>query len=68
MANQRYFAWLLRVWQREEENTAVHYASLEDPHTGERLGFATLEALMTYVKKCMASTKGQNDQMPGDSL
>jgi hypothetical protein len=49
----RYCAYLLRCWQ---EQSFVHVGrtvwrfSLEDPHTGERRGFATWEAVVAFLK------------------
>jgi hypothetical protein len=47
---QRYMAYLLRLWQVNTTETAVWRASLEDPHTGEQKGFADLESLFTFLK------------------
>jgi len=45
----RYRAYLLRLWETEDEGRCVWRASLEDPATGERHGFASLEALVAYL-------------------
>jgi hypothetical protein len=45
-----YVGYLLRLWQVSEGQNAVWRASLEDPHTGERRGFATLQELFTYLE------------------
>jgi hypothetical protein len=46
-----YHAFLLRLWRAEVTSTGSPFwrASLENPHTGERLGFATLEQLFAYL-------------------
>lgn len=44
-----YFSYLLRLW-REEEGTAVWRASLQDPRTGERVGFAYLDELFEFLR------------------
>lgn len=46
-----YHAYLLRLWRADRHHTgpATWRASLEDPHTGLRLGFATLEQLFAYL-------------------
>jgi hypothetical protein len=51
MANikRRYLAYLLRLWQIKDAGKLVWRASLEDPHTGERQGFANLEALIDFL-------------------
>ena len=45
-----YLAYLLRLWRIAEEK-ANWRASLEDPHTGERLGFASLKELFSFLKE-----------------
>ena len=44
-----YLAYLLRMWRVEAEEGPVWRASLESPHTGERAGFASLEALFAFL-------------------
>jgi len=44
-----YLAYMLRMWQVEAEDGPVWRASLESPHTGERQGFADLEALFAFL-------------------
>ena len=41
-----YHAYLLRLWQTK----TGWRASLEHPHTGERLGFASLEQLFVFLQ------------------
>ena len=53
----RYCSYLLRCWQ---EQHLVHLGpaawrfSLEDPHTGERQGFATFEALIAFLQEALS--------------
>jgi hypothetical protein len=47
----RYLAYMLRLWQVEGEDGAVWRASLEDAHTGERRGFASLEELVAWLRE-----------------
>ena len=48
-----YRAYLLRLWRVHEvsrpEKTPVWRASLENPQTGERLAFASLERLFAFL-------------------
>lgn len=46
-----YRAYLLRLWQadRVAGGCAGWRASLEDPRTGERLGFASMEQLFAFL-------------------
>ena len=44
-----YVAYLLRIWREEGGESTRWRASLEDPHTGKRLGFAGLEELFEFL-------------------
>jgi hypothetical protein len=48
---QRYHSFLLRLWQVKENEHTVWRASLESSHTGERWGFANVEALFEFVRQ-----------------
>jgi hypothetical protein len=39
------------LWPVESDGTTLWHASLEDPHTGERCGFADLDRLFDYLKE-----------------
>jgi hypothetical protein len=43
--NQKH-SYILRLWSAEHSNWR---ASLEDPQTGERLGFSSLEQLFSFL-------------------
>ena len=45
-----YLSYLLRLW-REGGGKAEWRASLEDPYTGERTGFASVEALFAFLRQ-----------------
>lgn len=45
---KNYCSYLLRLWRSETSDLGWR-ASLEDPRTGERVGFATLEQLFAYL-------------------
>jgi hypothetical protein len=45
---QPYRCYLLRLWQAEA-GVGCWHASLEDPRTGDRVGFATLEHLFAFL-------------------
>jgi hypothetical protein len=47
---RRYLSYLLRLWQASSGGELVWRASLEDPHTGERRGFACLAELIAYLE------------------
>ena len=49
----RYCAYLLRCWEAPDRGSDLLPAwrySLEDPHSGERRGFATFEALVAHLR------------------
>ena len=46
-----YLAYLLRLWRVNDDGKPVWRASLESPHTGERHGFANLEALFDFLEE-----------------
>jgi len=47
----RYLSYLLRLWFVKQNDCGIWRASLEDPHTGTRSGFADMEALMHFLEK-----------------
>lgn len=50
-----YRSYLLRLWQADGSAASSWRASLEDPRTGERVGFANLEQLFAFL---MEGTSG----------
>jgi len=48
---ERYLAFMLRLWQVDGEGRPTWRASLESPRTGERHGFASLEALYEFLRE-----------------
>ncbi len=46
-----YFSYLLRVWRVLREDELVWMASLEDPRTGKRQSFTSLEDLYAFLLK-----------------
>jgi hypothetical protein len=51
MEDKTYFSYLLRMWQTRRGNELVWMASLDDPHTGKRHSFTTLERLFAFLLK-----------------
>jgi hypothetical protein len=52
----RYQTYLLTAWQERSQNPAVPTVwrfSLLDPSTGQRRGFASLEALMAALRQAL---------------
>jgi hypothetical protein len=51
-----YRIFMLRLWQEYESSTgepAPLRIVLEEPHSGERLSFASLAALLTYLEEAI---------------
>jgi hypothetical protein len=57
---RRYHAYLLRLWQSGEEGSNTWRISVEDPHTGERRGFADLNSLFAFLKEICREAKRGN--------
>jgi len=49
------FSYLLRIWRVKDEGLVHWRALLEDPSSGERRGFADLEALFAYLRAEVAA-------------
>ena len=48
---QRYRAFMLRLWEVNSDGEPIWRASLESPHTGQRYGFANLELLGSFLEE-----------------
>jgi hypothetical protein len=42
-------SFILRLWRADEQEAGNWHASLEEPSTGERFGFASLEQLFAFL-------------------
>ncbi len=53
MDNQRrgYLAYLIRLWQTGDSGSFTWRVSLEDPRSGQRLGFANLQSVFAFLKE-----------------
>ncbi len=51
MEDKTYFSYLLRMWRILRGNELVWLASLDDPHTGKRHSFTSLERLFAFLLK-----------------
>lgn len=60
-----YLAYMLRLWQEKSEGEAAWRAMLESPHTGERHGFANLEALFEFLKQRAGQSAGGYQPLVG---
>jgi hypothetical protein len=56
-----YISYLLRIWQ-SNGNETVWRASLQDPHTGKRLGFASIDELYIFLRRQTGVICGGNQK------
>jgi hypothetical protein len=59
----RYLAYMLRLWQVRDNDEMMWRASLEDPHTGERRGFASLEMLVAFLREQTRADDSQTSEV-----
>jgi hypothetical protein len=46
-----YLAYMLRLWQVNDGGKPAWRASVENPHSGERYGFANLDLLFAFLEE-----------------
>jgi hypothetical protein len=59
----RYRSYLLTFWEERSRDPSVPVVwrcSLEDPHSGQRRGFASLEALIAALEREMADAEAED--------
>jgi len=61
---RRYLAYMLRLWEVNNDGKLDWRASLESPHTGERHGFANLEALFGFLEERIDNQYQHKEQSP----
>jgi hypothetical protein len=61
---QRYSSYLLRLWRTASDGGGSYRASLESAHSGERVGFCSLDALMSFLRRECRGVTGE-DQCAG---
>jgi hypothetical protein len=64
METRNYRAYLLRLWRESDRDP--WRATLEDPHTGQRLGFVGIDRLVAYLRR-QASEADRQASMDSDS-
>ena len=57
-----YMAFLLRLWRVDENDGVQWRASLEEPGTGQRRGFADIDRLCAFLEE---QCRGTADQIAG---
>jgi Rps23 Pro-64 3,4-dihydroxylase Tpa1-like proline 4-hydroxylase len=61
---RRYVSYLLRLWQTERGGALVWRASLENAHTGERRGFASVADLVAFLEQETAPVDEEQPRAP----
>jgi hypothetical protein len=61
----RYSSYLLRLWKTASDDERVCRASLESAHSGERVGFASLDALMSFLRRECKAAPGREQGAGG---
>lgn len=62
-----YFSYLLRVWRVVRDDELVWMASLEDPRTGKRQSFTSLEDLYAFLLKDIRQVTLQSQPLTGSN-
>jgi hypothetical protein len=62
---QPYIAYLLRLWLAPGDQRSGWRASLEDPHTGDRVGFGSLEQLFAFLAEQAADAEQRSNGTKG---
>jgi hypothetical protein len=61
-----YLAYLLRLWRETGGGSSQWHASLQDPHTGKRAGFGSLEELFAHLQRETEDLwKGNGERLAG---
>jgi hypothetical protein len=60
---QSYVVYLMRLWRASGEQSHTWRASLENPHTGERHGFADLPTLFAFLEDETAASSWAEPDM-----
>jgi hypothetical protein len=56
----RYWSYLLTFWEercQDPDTPVVWRFSLDDPHTGQRRGFASIEEVMAFLGRELAGSE-----------
>jgi hypothetical protein len=61
----RYLSFLLRLWKIKQNGKDIWRASLEDPHTGEQRGFASMGLMFAFLMEQILRSAGneQNNRL-----
>ena len=57
-----YASYLLRIWCEKVNGRLIWRASLENPETGERTGYASFELLLEYLHRTAEKSQLAQEQ------
>jgi hypothetical protein len=57
-----YVSYLLRLWRETSGESDRWRASLQDPHSGERLGFPGLEELFEFLHRQVTAATDSDEK------
>jgi len=63
---RRYLAYLLRLWQVRDKGQTDWRVSVENAHTGERLGFAHIEDLIAFLRERTGLAPPEEERVQGE--
>ena len=58
-----YLSYLLRLWRVSDDEGPTWRAGLKSSHTGEEVGFGSLDALFDYLRSEAGLEPGKNEQV-----
>lgn len=61
---KNYHSFLLRLWRVQVDGEPIWRASLENPFTGERKGFANLSELVVYLEAQVSDANDDGGEAP----
>lgn len=62
-----YQSYLLRLWRESDGEVPVWRASLKSSHTGEKVGFGSLEELCQYLRQKAGEIPDSVERRDGDA-
>ncbi len=66
-----YLSYLVRLWRATQTAPAQWLASVQNPHTGERIGFENVEQLFAFLLAQMEGDPRPHERVhtvPGDGI
>jgi hypothetical protein len=61
-----YQSYLLRLWREKGRASIQWRASLQDPHSGDRVGFAHLDELVGFLREQIGLAPAAEDSVKGE--